>query len=237
MLEDAEVLDLGARPALETPTLVQALRDDGLMGIAMNALGLDPDVSVAALDLLPPVPLPAKIVCVDGGAWKAGNDDPDAVWTRFADTLVAPGGSFTVQREAAVSWRAGIAAVIGSCSRRVPPSHAHEMVAGYTCFADWATGGLSGGAAFGPWLLTPDEFLGAVGAEFSARVNGRTVGRYSVQPLVERLWELLAHCSSWTTLEPGDVVAVLAPDVAAVESGDICEIELPRVGVLVNDVL
>ncbi|WP_078973662.1 fumarylacetoacetate hydrolase family protein [Streptomyces sp. MMG1533] len=87
--------------------------------------------------------------------------------------------------------------------------------------------GLSGAAAFGPWLLTPDEFLGTAEQELLARINGRTVLRHPVQPLAERLWELLAHCSSWTDLEPGDVLAVSTPDVpgpeaAAVCAGDVC---------------
>lgn len=238
LLEGAEVLDLGIRPALETPTLVQALREDGLMGIAMNAVGLSPDRPVDGLGLLPPVPHPGKIICADGGAWKAGDHAADSVWTRFADTLVPPGGSTAVRDSGASLWRAGIAAVVGSPSRRVPPAHAHEMVAGYTCYADWATGGLSGGAAFGPWLLTPDEFLGAAEQqELAARVSVHTVLRHPVQPLVECLWELLAHCSSRTDLEPGDVLAVLAPGACAPVVGDVCEVELPAIGVLVHDVV
>ena len=235
LMEGGEVLDLGTRPALETPTLVQALREDGLMGIAMNAVGLVPELWLAGLRLLPPIPRPSKIVCVDAGAWKPGNEGPDAIWTRFADRLVDPGGSFAAPPDGSGCFSAGIAAVVGSASRQVAPAYAHEMVAGYTCFADRATGGLSGAAAFGPWLLTPDEFLGVAGQELSVRVDGRTAARHSVQPLVERLWELLAHCSSWTDLEPGDVLAVVTPVLPGPVAGEVCEIELPRVGTLVTD--
>lgn len=130
---------------------------------------------------------------MDGGAWKAGNDDPATMWTRSVDTLVAPGGSLVGRQKGLPRWRPGIAAVVGSHSHDVPPAFAHETVAECTCFA-----GGAGGGAFGRWLLTPDEFLGTTGQELSARINGRTVLRHPVLPLVERLWELLAHCSSWT---------------------------------------
>ncbi|WP_335934766.1 fumarylacetoacetate hydrolase family protein [Streptomyces sp. PTD5-9] len=230
VLDGAGVVDLGARPSLETPTLADALRDDGLMGIAMNAVGLPPDHDPAELALLPPVPRPARMFHADA-------DDPEATWSPLAGPPVAPGGRFAPAGRTGARWRPGIAAVVGSAGSRVPPERASETLAGYTCYADWPAGETRA-AALGPYLVTPDEFLTADG-RLTARIDGRPVLRHAVTPLLGALRELLVHVSARTAMAPGDVLAVTAPgpDRAsrrgwAPTPGARCRVELPLAGAL-----
>ncbi|XVQ09593.1 hypothetical protein ACQP1W_44925 [Spirillospora sp. CA-255316] len=211
LLEGAEVLDLGARPAFEAPTLVQALRGDDLMGIAMNAVGLAPDYRLDDVDLLPPIPRPARIIRVDGDTRKPAQ----------------AANSASTQS----SWRPGVAAVVGYRCGRVPPAHAPEMIAGYSCFAEGSA------TSWGPYLVTPDEFRETAKGDLTVRIDGRTVLRPPVLPLAGLLHELLSRESFSTILEPGDVLAVLVPRPAtdcgrSPAAEGRCEVTMPAAGVL-----
>lgn len=222
VLEGAGVIDLGARAALGTPTLTAALHEDGLMGIAMNAVGLPADHDLAQLALLPPVVNPGRFIRGDA-------DDPSAVRHHSPRRLIAPGTTLASRGGIPLSWRPGLAAVVGSPCCRVAASHAIEMLAGYTCLAEWADGTV----ALGPQLTTPDEFL-APGQTLTARVNGQLVRSVPVAPLLNALRALVARVTLNTPLDPGDVVAVAGPPSPdwTPRPGDRCAVRLPAVGTL-----
>ena len=49
---------------------------------------------------------------------------------------------------------------------------------------------------------------------------------------------LIAFCSEYFTLEPGDVISTGTPSgVANLDVGDVCEIEIEGIGILRNEVV
>jgi 2-keto-4-pentenoate hydratase/2-oxohepta-3-ene-1,7-dioic acid hydratase in catechol pathway len=83
----------------------------------------------------------------------------------------------------------------------------------------------------GPAILVgmPEEL------EVITRINGEERQRGSTALMVVGIVDLLVYVSQMMTLEPGDVILTGTPaGVGAVEDGDRMEVEIPGVGVLVN---
>ncbi|MGW2342577.1 fumarylacetoacetate hydrolase family protein [Streptomyces sp. NPDC001661] len=213
ILEGAKVIDLGARPAFEAPTLAIALRDDDLMGIAMNAVGLPPDHSLDNVEVLAPIPHPSRRVVRTGS---------DVHERRNARALAPPSAAPPTPQ-----LRPGLAAVVGYTCERVAPDRATEMFAGYACFTDGTS------PSFGPYLITPDDFRQTARGDLTAHVDTRLVLSHPVATLAHELSNLLVHTSQVSPLQPGDVLATTVPMVVqAKQEGSRCEVAMPNGGVL-----
>ena len=101
-----------------------------------------------------------------------------------------------------------------------------------------------GTGAFGPWMVTPDE-LGDLGSlRLQTRVNGRVVQEARIEQMIFDIPRQIEYCSTFTRLEPGDVIASGTPGgVGAkrtpplwLKPGDTVEVEIDRVGLLRNGV-
>jgi 2-keto-4-pentenoate hydratase/2-oxohepta-3-ene-1,7-dioic acid hydratase in catechol pathway len=76
-------------------------------------------------------------------------------------------------------------------------------------------------------------------------VNGETVQDGSTADMIFGVAELVAYVSATITLEPGDVIATGTPPGVAfgrpdgryLQDGDTVEVEIERIGVLVNPVV
>ncbi|MFF5496700.1 fumarylacetoacetate hydrolase family protein [Streptomyces aquilus] len=215
---------------------------------------------VDAVTLLPPAE-PTKIACV------ALNYAPDATATRHrrpADpascavvlkppsTLVGhgdpvghPGADWELRHEAE------LAVVIGVACKQVPPEHAAEVVAGYTCANDltayarrarqdqtghppvWAKH-FDGFTPLGPWLATG---LDPADLRITCRVNGETRQDGGTRGLITPVHEVVAVVSRHMTLLPGDVVLTGTPAGSGpLSAGDEVEVSIAGVGTLRNTV-
>lgn len=218
----------------------------------------------AELKFLPPLPRPGKILCV-GVNYRAhiaemGRSVPDypVVFTRFASSLV--GHRVPLIRPSAslqYDFEGELAVVIGKAARHVPRRQALEHVAGYTCFMDgsvrdWQkhTGQFTPGknfdnsGAMGPWLVTADEIPDPALLQLETRVNGACMQRGVLADLVFDIPALVEYCSTFTELQPGDIIATGTPGgVGAartpptwLQPGDIVEVEIGIIGTLVSPV-
>ena len=216
------------------------------------------------LQFQPPLPAPGKILCV-GVNYRAhiaemGRSVPDypVVFTRFASSLV--GHRESLVRPAAslqYDFEGELAVIIGKVARHVSRQRALDYVAGYTCFMDgsvrdWQrhTGQFTPGknfersGAMGPWLVTADEIPDPVSLKLETRVNGTSLQRGELADLVFDVPALLEYCSTFTELQPGDVIATGTPGgVGAartpptwLQPGDNVEVEIGSIGVLESPV-
>jgi 2-keto-4-pentenoate hydratase/2-oxohepta-3-ene-1,7-dioic acid hydratase in catechol pathway len=228
---------------------------------APAAAVLDPE----AVTFLPVVPRPGKIICVglnyaDHSA-ESGFKQPDypTLFGRFATSLIGhraplirPGLSDQLDYEGE------IAAVIGRRAKHVPKASALDHVAGYAAFNEgsvrdyqfkapqWTVGkNFDGTGAFGPALVTSDELPpGARGLRIATRLNGETVQSASTDDMVFDVATLISIISEAITLEPGDVIVTGTPAGVGVarkpqlfmKPGDVCEVEVEGLGLLVNPI-
>ena len=191
----------GLLPGVDT--LRAALAADALSKISAASAPL---LGLAGLTLLPPIPSPAKIICVGlnyrqhaaetGGAIPAH----PALFVRFANSVVGHGQM--IIRPAAseqFDFEGELAVVIGHRAHHVAPSDALKIVAGYSCFAEnsirdfqrHATTATSGknflqSGAWGPAMVA----AGAVGDAGHLRVVTRLNGTVMQ---AHRPWRLDDH--------------------------------------------
>ncbi|MGI8588167.1 MAG: fumarylacetoacetate hydrolase family protein [Chloroflexia bacterium] len=112
--------------------------------------------------------------------------------------------------------------------------------------------------SLGPWLVTPDEIEDhreGTGAEtrhhleMTARVNGREYSRGNADGLTHTFSEMIAFASRDAWLKPGDVlgsgtvgtgcILEIRPETVGgwLKPGDVVELEIERLGVLMNEVV
>jgi 2-keto-4-pentenoate hydratase/2-oxohepta-3-ene-1,7-dioic acid hydratase in catechol pathway len=188
-------------------------------------------VPLEAVDLLPPVPDPQKIVCIGlnyrAHAAEAGIDPPQAptFFAKFPNSLAAPGATVPLPPASdRVDFEAEVAFVLGRRCSSVAETDASRCVAGYMLFNDlsardlqfatpqWMPGKVfDGSAPCGPALVTPDQALAEGGISFSLALNGEEMQSASTDDLIFSVPELIARLSALMTLEPGDIVATGTP--------------------------
>ena len=230
-----------------------------------TSLGHSPTIDLKAVRLLPPVPVPPKILCVglnyDDHLEESGLKKPSypEIFARFATSLIPHQEPIRRPRESiALDYEAELAVVIGKPGRRIPQEQALDHVAGYSLFNDatvrdfqlrtpqWTMGkNFDGTGSFGPWLVTPDAVPpGARGLRIQGRLNGRVMQDSRTDLLIFSVPSLIAMMSVAMSLERGDVIITGTPGgVGAarkppvfMQPGDIFEVEIEGLGVLTNSV-
>lgn len=218
-------------------------------------------LKASKVKLLPPIPDPGKILCIGlnykDHAAEMGNPLPTypVVFTRFVSTLVPHGGKMLTPRASSMlDYEAELAVIIGKRGRNIAKDKALAHVGGYACFNDGSVRdyqmktsqftlgkNFDGTGAFGPDLVTPDELpKGAHGLKIMCRLNGKTMQDGTTADLVFDVAALIAEISTVMTLEPGDVIITGTPAGVGMgrnpkvfmKPGDVCEIEIEKIGVL-----
>ena len=221
-LEGDMVMDLGGA---DGGSMRQALSDGPLptSGGAEVALG---DVT-----LLPVIPDPAKVFCIGLNyathVAETGREQKEypAVFTRWADTLVADGDALVKPSfSERFDYEGEVAVIIGKGGRGIKRADAHSHIAGYSLFndgsvRDWQRHNIQftpgknfpATGAFGPALVTPDAIDDLPSIRLQTRLNGELV---QDQPLSDLIWDipfLIEYCSAFTVLSPGDVIVTGTP--------------------------
>ncbi|MEY2470602.1 MAG: hypothetical protein QOF21_3300 [Actinomycetota bacterium] len=154
-----------------------------------------------------------------------------------------------------VDYEAELAVVIGRRARRVSEADALSYVFGYTCCNDvsardaqfgdqqWVRGkSFDTFCPLGPDIVTADEIPDPQNLRIACRVNGETLQDSNTSEMIFGVAELISYCSRFMTLEPGDIIATGTPFGVGFSrnppiflgDGDVCEIEIEKIGVLTN---
>jgi len=217
-----------------------------------------PDRKLADVKFLPLIPQPEKILCAGvnyrAHAAEVGRELPKqpSLFIRFTDTLVGHDGAMI---RPSVSdnfdYEGELALVIGRGGRHIKMEDALDYVAGYTCFVDGSvrdyqkfsvTSGKNfpGTGPLGPWLVTADEIPDPGKLTLTTRLNGMQVQHSPTDKLIYSIPQIVAFCSDFTTLAPGDVIATGTPEGVGhgrkpplwMKPGDTLEVEISGIGIL-----
>ena len=241
--------------------LAHVLREGLLEDLGAGVRVVD-ELPLGAAALAAPVPRPGKVICVGlnyaDHAAESGQALPERplLFNKLPDCVVGPGAPIVRPPGATkLDHEAELAVVIGRRARHLGESDALSCVAGYSCFNDvserdaqlgdgqWLRGkSYDGFGPFGPVLVTVDEVPDPQALHISCRVNGEARQDSSTSQMAFSVAELIAYCSRWFPLNPGDVLATGTPAGVGLgsgrflEPGDTVEVEIEGCGVLINPV-
>jgi 5-carboxymethyl-2-hydroxymuconate isomerase len=218
---------------------------------------------MAGMTLMAPVGRVGKIVAIGKNyrehALEEGVEAAEipVMFAKFPSAIVGPGTEihWRTSDTGQVDWEAELAVVIGRTARDVPVASALDHVLGYTCLNDvsardlqfgdgqWTRGkSLDTFCPMGPWLVTSDEIPDPQALRIRLLVDGECLQDASTGQMLHGVAELIAFCSTFMTLDRGDVLATGTPaGVGAFRSpprfladGEEVVVEIERIGRLSN---
>jgi len=221
----------------------------------------------AEVKLLPPIPNPAKIVCIglnyrDHAAESGAPIPKDPVlFSKYATALIGHGAAIVLPPVSSeVDFEAELVIVVGKRGKNLTPEQAAGYVAGYTIGHDvsardwqlkkdgkqWMVGKtFDTFAPTGPVLVTADEVPDPHKLAIKLRLNGQTMQDSNTSQMIFSVGAVLAYLSQVFTLEPGDLVFTGTPPGVGfarkppvfLKGGDVVEVEIEGLGVLRNPVV
>ena len=247
------------------PTLRDVIAANGLPALAQAAEGKPVTHTDFTFEI--PVPNPEKIICVGvnfpdrNAEYKDGSAQPKhmSLFPRFPRSftgaecpLIRPPENHTLDYEGEV------AVVIGKAGRRIRPDDAYDHIAALTLanegtIRDWVrhakfnvTQGKNwdNSGAIGPWLVPFTDAAQLDEARIVTRVNGEVRQDDTLARMMFPIREEIAYISTFTTLQPGDVIITGTPTGAGARfdppkylaPGDVVEVEVEGIGILRNTV-
>jgi 2-keto-4-pentenoate hydratase/2-oxohepta-3-ene-1,7-dioic acid hydratase in catechol pathway len=211
-------------------------------------------LDLAKVRLLSPV-VPSKFVCVGQNyiehIKEIGVPIPEKpIWfLKPSSSLIGPGDSIIFPKNAnRVDYEGELAIVIKTAMKNVKRDDALKYILGYCCFNDVTERQLATAnpfnlamsksfdtfAALGPWIeteLNPDH------VQLKTSLNGKLMQEDNTNSCVFNTPYLLEYISHCLTLFPGDVISTGTPvGIAAMNPGDVVEVEIEGIGKLSNTV-
>jgi len=258
------IVDLRARLS-RFSTLTDVFRAQAIAEAKAAIAGVRPDVAVAEVELLPPLPSPEKILCIGinyanrGADYNVTNNPKyPSMFYRAPNSMVGSGQNLVRPKiSEQFDYEGEIAMVIGRECKHVPKERALETIAGLTLanegtIRDWtrhgqfnvtqgknfdATGGI------GPWIET--EVDPAKPLHLITRKNGEVIQDDTTASMIFSFADIIAYTTSFMTLKAGDIICTGTPVKQGpkvdppvwLKPGDVIEVECPDIGVLRNSVV
>jgi len=246
------------------PDLRSALSEVGVEKLA-SLVSEGPVHPLADVSFLPVVPNADKVFCIGinyaSHIAETGRPKPEkpVVFMRYANSQTGAGQPIVRPLDSEqLDYEGELAVVIGRRGRRISRDEAFSHVAGYACYNDGSIRDFQrhssqfgpgknfpNTGSFGPWLVTTDEIPDPSTLTLTTRLNGEVMQHAPISDLVFDVPALIAYCSTFTVLEPGDVIVTgttggvglfRSPQVW-MKQGDTVEVEISGIGILVNPIV
>jgi len=156
-------------------------------------------------------------------------------------------------------YEAEMVAVVGQRAHHLTMDNALSCIAGYSVSNEgsirefqrhttqWTMGkNFDKSGSLGPWMVSADELpAGGSGLKIMTRLNGNTLQSDNTDNMMFPLAETLVYVTKGVTLEPGDIILTgtpsgvghaRKPDPIWMRAGDVCEIEVEGIGILLNPI-
>jgi 2-keto-4-pentenoate hydratase/2-oxohepta-3-ene-1,7-dioic acid hydratase in catechol pathway len=223
-------------------------------------------VAETDLTFFPLATRPSKIICLGlnyrDHAEEAGLGIPEfpVLFARFPSSLIGHNAPIILPKVSEqLDWEAELVVVLSKGGKNIAEADALNHVAGYSVFNDasirdyqmktpqWTAGkNFDDTGAIGPWLVTPDELpAGAAGLKIECRLDGVVMQSSNTSNLIFDVATTIHLLSTFMTLEAGDLLVMGTPGGVGIarnpqvwmKAGQICEVEIEGVGLLVNPIV
>src|SRR3979409_705455 len=264
IVTDMGVITLSDRLNRRNVTLKDALSEDDTLDAGLKlAGGGGTDVKRERLKFLPVITNPNKILCVGINYRSHAAEHGHAVaekpniFTKFPDTLCGHESEMLRPKASQqLDFEGELVVIMGKGGRAIPPDEALSYVAGYTCFCDGSVRDFikvsliteknsPASSPLGPWMVTADEIPDPSKLMLTTRLNGLQMQHSGTDMLMHDVPALIAYCSAFTPLAPGDIIATGTPEgIGArrtppvwMKAGDVLEVEISSIGTLRNRIV
>lgn len=227
------------------------------------------DAAVAVSGIAPALPVenPGKILCLGLNyvehVREGGYEIPDypAMFMRTRQSIM-PAGAPLVRPGCSdkLDYEAELMLIVGKGGRHIAEADALDHVFGYTAFNDgsvrdyqrkthqWTPGkNFDNTGAVGPCVVTPDDLPeGARGLRIESRVGTEILQSSNTSNMIWSVAQTIAIMSEFTTLEPGDLIALGTPPGVGhakkpaprwLRPGEVIEVEIEGIGICASPVL
>jgi 2-keto-4-pentenoate hydratase/2-oxohepta-3-ene-1,7-dioic acid hydratase in catechol pathway len=263
LIDGTEAVDLGALSPDRFPDLKSVIAAGALAEVAAAA-GNAARHPLTSITWLPVIPNPDKILCIglnyETHRKETGRSEVEnpTVFGRFANSQTGHLANIIRPRVSKdLDFEGELALIIGKPGRYISRASAWDHIAGYACYNEGSvrdfqrhthqfTPGKNfpGTGAFGPWMVTPDEAGDLAPLRLQTRLNGQVVQDATISQMIFGIPQQIEYCSSFTRLEPGDVIVTGTPGGVGsrrtpplwMKPGDVVEVEIDRIGLLRNGV-
>jgi 2-keto-4-pentenoate hydratase/2-oxohepta-3-ene-1,7-dioic acid hydratase in catechol pathway len=239
-------IDPAAFPPVGTVQLIAdfAMRRPALEAAAATA----PRIPLSAVTLETPVPWPNKLIAIPVNYHAHAVEMSSPAISRNAGFFVLSAASLSGAGEPImlpdlpgreVHHEAELAVIIGKGGRHIRREDALSHVFGYACLLDITVRGKQERAIrksydsftpVGPWMVTADEVGDPCDLQVKLWVNDELRQDANTREMILDVPEIIAMCSSVTTLMPGDVIASgTGEGVGRIRDGDTVTIDITRV--------
>lgn len=247
--------------------LMGLIADPGLADSLADKAGAADSVPVSSITPALPVAAPGTIICMGlnytDHIKEGGYDIPEypTLFMRGKNSIMAAGQPMV--RPACsekLDYEAELMLIIGKRGRHISEQDALDHVFGYTVFNDgslrdyqrktvqWTPGkNFDDTGAIGPFTVTPDELPeGASGLKIESRVGDEILQSSNTANMIWGVRQVIATISEYTTLEPGDLIALGTPPGVGhakkpnprwLKPGETVEVEIEGIGICASPVI
>ncbi|PYI55135.1 fumarylacetoacetate hydrolase family protein [Paenibacillus flagellatus] len=248
----------GGESALQA---LQRLADRAAASPEAKAKAFKPEADVR---FGPCVPNPGKIICVGLNYRKHAEEtnapipEYPILFNKFNNTLNGHGGDVPLPKVSSkVDYEAELVVVIGRSAKYVTRDEALGRVFGYCAVNDvsardlqlrtpqWLLGkSCDGFSPLGPYLVTADEVGDPNDLDIKLTLNGEVRQQSNTADMIFRVDEIVSYISQHMTLHPGDIILTGTPEGVVLglpeaeqvwlKDGDVCTVEIEKLGALTN---
>ncbi len=241
--------------------------DAAVMEKAVEAAKGDKTLHVTNIVPALPVSAPPTIICLGlnytDHIKEGGYEVPDypALFMRGRQSIMAAGQPMVRPScSDKLDYEAELMIIIGKGGRHISEADALDHVFGYTVFNDgsvrdyqrkthqWTPGkNFDDTGAIGPVVVTPDELpAGASGLKIESRVGDEILQSSNTGNMIWSVAQTIATISEYTTLKPGDHIAMGTPPGVGhakkpkprwLMPGEVVEVEIEDIGICASPII
>lgn len=238
-----------------------ALSQSGELLSKAKALTLSDGIDLEQITPALPIQKPPTIICLGLNyiehIKEGGYDIPDypALFMRGSNSIMAAGAPMVRPNcSIQLDYEAELMIIIGKRGRHISEAEALDYVFAYTVFNDgsireyqrkthqWTPGkNFDNTGAIGPYSVTPDDLPeGASGLTIESRVGDEVLQSSNTANMIWGVAKAISIISEYTTLEPGDHIAMgtppgvghaKKPEPRWLKPGEVVDIEIESIGI------
>ncbi len=148
------------------------------------------------------------------------------IFNKWTSAIVGPDDDIQIPRDSTkTDWEVELGVVIGDAGSYIDEADAMKHVAGFCVVNDvserefqiersgtWDKGkGCDTFGPLGPWLVSKDEIADCDALDMWLDVDGKRYQSGSTSTMVYKVPFLLAYCSRFMSLQPGDIISTGTP--------------------------